>query len=210
MSQTIASPPKAVKDGEAVRSALKRRASSGRHGSAQNSPSRAAEAVEIKVDQWRNLKEKKLPVDERSTAKAGAAVRPKFESLENEQFEENGGVVMHQKTSERVNEGRAVAAAKGARDEVGRLLQKYVSSWNSTVMSEAHVPVQTVQSKHGDEPAMEIQREIGTEALDKRVPSLKGIRSLKPSNKNFLMYDHEQLESGKKRAQNLIHQIANS
>jgi len=57
---------------------------------------------------------------------------------------------------------------------------------------------------------MEIQKDIGTEALDKRVPSLKGIRSLKPSNKNFLMYDHEQLESGKKRAQNLIHQIANS
>ena len=50
---------------------------------------------------------------------------------------------MHQKISERVNEGRAVAATKGARDEVGRLLQKYVSSWHSTVMSEAHVPVQT-------------------------------------------------------------------
>ena len=92
---------------------------------------------------------------------------------------------------------------------MGRILQKYVSSWHSTVMSEAHVPVQTVQSRHGEETAMEIQKEIGAEVLDKRVPSLKGIRSLKPSNKNFLMYDHEQLESGKKRAQNLIHQIAN-
>ena len=68
------------------------------------------------MNQWRNSKEKKLPVEEKSAVKAGAAVRPQFEGLEHEQVEENGGVVMHQKLSERVNEGRAVAEVKGARD----------------------------------------------------------------------------------------------
>lgn len=86
-----------------------------------------------------------------------------------------------------------------SREQLEKMIQKYVSSWHSTVRSEAHVPLQTVRSNYADEAMID---------WNQRVPSRKGIKCLKPSKKSFFLQDHKQLEPAIRRAQDLLHKVA--
>lgn len=46
------------------------------------------------------------------------------------------------------------------------------------------------------------------EWANQRVPSRKGIKCLRPSKKSFFLHEHKRLESGIKRAQDLLHKMA--